>query len=76
MTREEYWQKHVQIKGDGLDCDRCETRFNLGWNAAMKYGDDETKELLSDCQDVICHSVYLDDKAHLALMRRINKVIE
>jgi len=33
-------------------------------------------QLLSDCQDVICHSVFLDDKQHLALMQRINAVVE
>jgi len=32
-------------------------------------------QLFSDCQDVICHSVFLDDKAHLALMGRINVAV-
>lgn len=32
-------------------------------------------QLLCDCQDVICHSVFLDDKGHSALMDRINAVV-
>lgn len=32
-------------------------------------------QLLYDCQDVICHSVFLDEKGHSALMGRINAVV-
>ena len=32
--------------------------------------------LLSDCRNVICNSVYLDDEAHIDLMSRINAVID
>lgn len=32
-------------------------------------------QLLCDCQDVICNSVFLDDKGHGALMDRINAVV-
>ena len=32
-------------------------------------------QLLCDCQDVICHSVFLDDKGHSVLMDRINAVV-
>jgi hypothetical protein len=39
MTPEEYWEKHVEIKGDGLDCGMCKSRFLLGWKAALKYED-------------------------------------
>ena len=32
-------------------------------------------QLLSDCQDVICNSVFLDEKGHSAFMDRINTVL-
>jgi len=38
-------------------------------------GNTAMAQLLSDCQDVICHSVFLDDKAHLTLMDRINVAV-
>ena len=38
MTKEEYWKKHIELKGGGMNCNMCESRFSLGWNAAIKYG--------------------------------------
>ena len=44
MNRNEYWKKYVEIKGDGLDCGMCKSRYNLGWDAALEYGSENSTD--------------------------------